>query len=145
MQGYDLDGTLCGPTPKRPKPYRSQTGKEREEYDRVREEHYRHAVLIRRPELPFVVITGRSERFREQTEAWLTDHGLVPVALEMMRTARTRKNMIEHKRDVCRHYGVTCYWEDDEKIAHALVRAGVTVVLVNGRKCCTFSEHKVEP
>ena len=130
MIGYDLDGTLCEGPPKRSKPYFKQNGAERKAYEEVRREHYRTAREIRTPKTPFVVITGRSEKYRDETEAWLSEHGFEPVAVEMLQTSRTRENMIEHKLAACRKHAVTQYWEDDSKIAQALGMAGICVVKV---------------
>jgi uncharacterized HAD superfamily protein len=132
--GYDLDGTLCEAGPKRPKPYFHQTGPERKAFDEERRKHYASAALIREPRGPYVIITGRSEVFREETEGWLEKMGLKPIALLMMEGARTRDNMIAHKIDCCRRLKVRVYYEDDPKIAKAMAAAGIAVILVGARR-----------
>lgn len=130
LRGYDLDGTLCTPPRKREKPYFRQSGAERAAYEEYRRQHAKTAGLIRQPEPPFVVITGRPERYRGETEVWLRENGLRPVGLFMMETARTRKAMISHKAAICKEMGVAVYFEDDPKIAAALAAEGIVVARV---------------
>ena len=130
VRAYDLDGTLCDHTPKRGKSFFKQTGEERRAYEQILRNHYRNALLIRKPIEPFVIITGRKEKFRSETEAWLADHGLRPLRVYMLKEARTRENMIRHKAGSFREAGASIYYEDDPEIAKDLAGLGVPVVLV---------------
>ena len=132
MIGYDLDGTLCAKGPKRPKPYFRQTGPERAAYSAALAAHYAGAELVCRPpgDKPYVIITGRKEQYRPETQQWIDAHGLQPVALLMLDGARTRANMVAHKVAACKEYDVTVYYEDDMAIANAMAKAGVNVALV---------------
>lgn len=133
MIGYDLDGTICESAPKRNKPYFHQNGAERAAHNQARLEHFRHAEKIRDPDpdQPYVIITARAEKDRAETEEWLANNNLKPIALEMLQTSRTRRNMVEHKIAACRRHKVIRYYEDDLKIAEAIAASGTAVVLVN--------------
>jgi len=133
LVGYDLDGVLCDPPPPRSKPYRLQTGAERQVYEQVRRAHYRIATALLKPEdVPYVVITGRKERWRADTLAWLEAHGLRPVALYMNRGPRTRQAMIAFKAEVINRLGLARFHEDDATIVRRLSRLcpGCAVILV---------------
>lgn len=130
LYGYDLDGTLCEKPPRRDKPYFKQTGPERREYEKIRREHYRNAKLLMEPKEPFVIITGRSSKYRIITEMWCVENGLKPEEIFMLTAQRTRKNMIAHKIEKCKRAGVDLYFEDDPKIARAMTKAGIPVVLI---------------
>jgi len=129
--GYDLDGTICDGTPKRSKPYFKQTGLERKAYEQVKINHYRNANVVMRPNVDnFIIITGRNEKYREVTREWLKANNINPEALYMHKGQRTRKEMIAFKLKTCREYHVSLYYEDDPKIAKALVSPEMTVILV---------------
>lgn len=130
MLGYDLDGTICESGPQRGKPFFHSTGEERRAFNELRRQHYLTAAVIRIPNDPFVIITGRSEKYRDETEVWLSNNNINPVDLCMLTSSRTRDNMIAHKIAACKRFDVIRYYEDDKKIALALSAAGIQVVLV---------------
>jgi uncharacterized HAD superfamily protein len=133
MEGYDIDGTLTPPSPRRAKSIFKQTGEERRAFNKERAFHYRHAKLLLKPDEPYALITGRSEKYRDVTEAWMADNGLNPVGLYMLRESRNKENMIRHKLKTCLELGITVFYEDDEDIASALSKAGISVVLMGSR------------
>ncbi len=130
LLGYDLDGTLCDTGPMREKSYHQQTSEERREYDEALQVHYQTARVLRRPKGPFVIITGRQEKFRPETEMWLASNNIHPCALEMMSTTPSIRHMVEHKVHWCRHYGVSVYYEDDPHIAAGMKALGINVIKV---------------
>jgi hypothetical protein len=130
LNGYDLDGTLCSPSPKRNKPFFRQNAAERSAYQVQLREHYLSAPVKMKPRKPYIVITGRKECYRPETELWLRTNKLKPMVLVMNTSRRTREAMIEHKTSACQKAGVGTYFEDDPKIARALRAAGINVVLI---------------
>lgn len=128
--GYDLDGTLVPGKPARNKPYFRQTGPERKAYDVIRREHYKNAPLVRMPSKQFVLISGRPIRYESETLFWVDFNGLKPDGIYLMDNVVTRKNQIAHKIEVLRRLGISRYYEDDPKIARALTRLGISVILV---------------
>jgi len=134
LYAYDLDGTLCDPAPPRNKPYFKQSGSERREYEKIRRDHHRNAKLLMRPKEPFVIITGRSLKYRDHLDYWLDKNNLKPERVYMLTAPRTRKNMITHKIESFRKSGAVLYFEDDPKIARAMAKAGIPVVLINHTK-----------
>lgn len=131
LRGYDIDGTLCESPPKREKPFFKQTGVERRQYDAQIEAHIQSAKVIRHPEPPYIVITGRKEMYRGITEQWFRENfDVQPLAIYMLHKSRTRENMIELKHRVCKEHNVSIYYEDDEQIAMALADSGINVVKV---------------
>ena len=131
MRGYDLDGTLCVPGPKREKSFFKQTGIERRAHEAKVVNHYKTAKKIREPEAPYIIATGRKEKYREETIEWLKSNVTVqPIAVVMLTKGRNADNMIELKIDACLKYDVAVYYEDDLKIARALADAGINVIKV---------------
>lgn len=128
--GYDLDGTLTTNRPPRNKPFFRQTGPERAAHDVERRHHYRTAPLLIRPTGDWCIISGRPVRYLEETMAWIKAHDLDPLSVDLMDMTVTRANQISHKVACCRTRFVVRYLEDDPKIAAALARAGIPVVLV---------------
>ncbi len=135
MIGYDIDGTLCVPGPKRNKPFFKQNGPERKAHEEKTRIHMLNAEVMRIPSEPFILITGRKEKWRSETEEWIRKQGWKPEGLYMLQEGRTRANMIKLKVKVCKELNVSVYYEDDLKIAKAMAREGINVVRVwNGQE-----------
>ncbi len=130
MIGYDIDGTLCAPGPKRNKPFFKQNGPERKAFEEETRIHMLNAKVIRVPEEPYVLITGRKEKWRGETMEWVKKQGWKPEGLYMLQEGRTRANMIKLKVKICQELNITVYYEDDLKIATAVAKAGINVIKV---------------
>ncbi len=130
MIGYDIDGTLCASGPKRNKPFFKQNGPERKAFEEEIRIHMLNAEVTRVPEEPFVLITGRKEKWRPETEEWLKKQGWNHQGLYMLQEGRTRANMIKLKVKICQELNIEVYYEDDLKIATAISKADINVVKV---------------
>ena len=130
LVGYDLDGTLTPNRPPRNKPYFKQNGAERRAHEVERLEHYRTSPVTLRPTGDWCIISGRPVRYLDATLAWIKAHDLDPLSVDLMNMTVTRANQITHKIICCKSRFVVRYYEDDPKIAAALARAGIPVVLV---------------
>lgn len=68
-------------------------------------------------ERPLIISTARSENIREQTEKWLTKHGLKPDAIYMREKNRDNAadQMIKfgHLQDIRKRFGDPLVWVDD--------------------------------
>lgn len=68
-------------------------------------------------ERPLVVSTARPERFRDQTEKWLANHGLKPAQIYMRDNERegVPDHMIKfgHLQDIRKVFGDPLVWVDD--------------------------------
>lgn len=113
---FDLDGTLAllgGRSP-----YDASRCEEDEPFAAV---HFVHdAIRAAFPEVAVVVISGREERHRPQTERWLARHGIAPDALFLRRTGDRRKDVAvkreiwqAHVRD---RYAVRVVFEDRDQV-----------------------------
>jgi len=129
--GYDLDGVLCDKPPKRGKPYSRQKKAEREAYAAELLRHYTTAAVRFVPQGRFVIVSGRSARYRSEIEAWVRRNGLSHCeGIYLNPKTRTRRNMVEHKINICRQLDVGLFYEDDPAIARQIERAGIPVMLV---------------
>jgi len=121
MVGYDLDGTIC----ERGKidiSYYNCKGLQRRAWKLARQEHLKSAKLIRIPkEKEYIIITSRKPINKQITVEWLEKNNLHPKELVLMEDySRTRDNMILYKSEKINQYGLTRYYEDDEKISRQL-------------------------
>jgi hypothetical protein len=136
VRAYDLDGTLRGPWPKRPKPFFHQTGEERRAFDEMCQRHCQEVecLMVPPPDEPYVIITSCHPKFIDNTLEWLEQHGFSNYTIEFIDRARVRQNMIDFKAEMIDKYGVTVYYEDDVTIARALRKRcpGVMIILVPG-------------
>jgi len=137
MVGYDMDGVICSPKPKWGKRWSRMDGAERQAYQAAMTAHMMTADPLLAPEGEYVIITGRREKDASVTREWLRQHGLAPVEVCFLKEAKTRANMIEHKRAHCLKHRVTAFYEDDEKIARMLRKAGINVVVVKNGQAAT--------
>ena len=129
--GYDLDGVLCV-MPKRPKPMMKQTGAQRKSYDFNKLKWFSETPCLWKPEKECYVITGRREKNRIPTEAWLQKHKIPYKELIMMEGSLTFDNILNHKVKSIKKVGIERYFEDDDKLATAIQKAcpNVQVILV---------------
>ncbi|MET9494710.1 haloacid dehalogenase-like hydrolase [Streptomyces sp. NPDC006552] len=82
-------------------------------------------------ECEVVYLTGRPERCRADTEAWLAAQGLPPGALTMRRDddrRPARRTKLERLRRLARGRTVRMLVDDDELVCDDAERAGFTVV-----------------
>ncbi len=76
-----------------------------------------------------IVLTGRHERGRRQTEAWLTEHGFAELIDELVMNA-SALNTARYKEAYLRTEGATLHIDDDAATVALLARSGVRSVLV---------------
>lgn len=79
-----------------------------------------------------VILTGRDEIARPQTEQWLKKHGAVPSFL-IMRGSNDSRPDTEYKEEQLRSWGlgqIICCFDDIPRIAHHIRSLGVTCHLV---------------
>jgi len=86
-----------------------------------------------------VISTARPERYREQTEKWLTKHKLKPVAVYMRPENRDKiaDHMVkfEHLEDIRKKFGEPLLWADDnDNNVTMLERNGIPVIHVKPGK-----------
>lgn len=109
---FDLDGTLALLGER--SPYDASRAEADEPFAAV---HFVHAAIRRAfPEVAVLLISGREERHRPQTERWLARHGIAPTALFLRKTGDRRKDVVV-KREIWRdhvegQYEVKVVFED---------------------------------
>ena len=91
--------------------------------------------LTMQTERPLVISTARPERFRPQTERWLSSHGLNPEALYMrpneLKGVPDYEVKYEHLLAIRREYGDPLVWVDDNDAnVHMLKSNHVPVIHV---------------
>jgi len=120
INGYDIDGVICELF-KADKSFRQSNGVERKYLKELKNFHMVTARKLRNPEgLEIYLITGRKEKDRGATLQWLRKNEVKFHKLLMLQTARTRENMIEHKKRMIEYYNIDTFYEDDPKIAKKL-------------------------
>jgi len=129
--GYDLDGTIFPPWPKRPKPYFKQTAAERAAFDEICLEFCKRAPLVRRPRRLSFFITGRQKKFKQATERRLRELGVEFQRVFYVDRPRTRKNLIDFKAETINKLKLDIFYEDDPLIAKELaVRCPNTAIVL---------------
>ena len=111
----DLDGVLAIGT-KRDKPYSKQNKYERLEFERLRVEMYKNSSLLFNPNEPFYIISGRKEKYRDISDAWIKKNNLNVIKSFYLEGQRNRENMIRFKIDILKLIKADIFYEDDPKI-----------------------------
>lgn len=119
---YDLDGVIC-PMPKREIKYNEQHKVERDEYNRLKIEHFLNAKVLRIPVGDWIIISGRREKFRKETEEWLKNNKLYPKGIYLMVGSLTFDNIIKHKIKLLKEHEVERFYEDDPKLIREIRKA----------------------
>jgi 3'-phosphoadenosine 5'-phosphosulfate sulfotransferase (PAPS reductase)/FAD synthetase len=119
---YDLDGVLC-PMPKREIKYNEQHKQERDEYNKLKIEHFLTTKALRKPIGDWIIISGRREKFRTETETWLKNNNLTPKGIYLMEGALTFENIIKHKIKLLKEHKVERFYEDDPKLIREIKKA----------------------
>ena len=134
--GYDLDGVICGSRAKPKKSYRSMNGKERKAYIQSKKDHYSSAKLMQIPiEKDFVIITGRTVKYSDETMQWLTKNNICSKYVYFNKLGCTRQKHVEHKSNIINTLGITKYYEDDPKIVKALEKLCPNTTIVLIKRC----------
>lgn len=113
---FDLDGTLALLGER--SPYDASRCEEDAPFAAV---HFVHEAIRRAfPEVAVVIVSGREERFRPQTERWLARHGIAPTALYLRRTGDRRRD-VAVKREIWRahlrgRFEVKVVFEDRDQV-----------------------------
>lgn len=76
-----------------------------------------------------IVLTGRHERGRQPTEAWLVRHGFAELIDELVMNASVLRTA-RYKEAYLRRHGATLHVDDDAATAALLARNGVRSALV---------------
>jgi len=92
--------------------------------------------LALQKERPLVISTARPERFREQTEQWLSSHGLNPSHVFMRNDEDEglpdHVVKYEHLQSIRQTFGDPLAWVDDNRYNIIMLREnGVPVIQVN--------------
>jgi hypothetical protein len=119
--GYDLDGVICGESPKRKKPFFKQNAAERKAYAKKRLLHCRKAKLKIKPTGRFIIVTARKQIEQPATVMWLKNNGICPEAIYFLDKAKTRENIIKFKSDVINTNNLVKYYDDDKEICKQLI------------------------
>ena len=111
----DLDGVLAIGT-KRDKPYSKQNKYERLEFEKLRVEMYKNSPLLFIPNEPFYIISGRKEKYRDISDAWIKKNNLNVIKSFYLEGQRNRENMIRFKIDKLKEINANIFYEDDPKL-----------------------------
>lgn len=126
---FDLDGTLAHMHDRSP-------------YDRTKyltdtvDEHVRE-VLWRYDEAGYdiIILTARDEEGREDTEQWLSNHGIYPDLVLMRKLGDTRNDTIVKSEIVDEHlsyvYDIRMHFDDRNRVVDGLRAKGIKVAQVN--------------
>jgi hypoxanthine phosphoribosyltransferase len=116
---FDLDGTLCvKPT------------QEENDYGEKYLKFIKGTKPILIPNQPIIVVTGRLERYRKETEDWLDAHGFNCVQL-LCRDSR-ETNIVVHKSKIYANSDAFMFIEDEELQAKEIARLTKKPVLWTG-------------
>lgn len=129
----DIDGTiaLMGKGPKARKPY---------DWDRVQEDTQNEPIvsIVRGMNLMgkrIILLTGRDEKARAGTVAWLEKYNIPWADLHMKQAGSYEKSTISKHRsyiqDILPHYNVLFALEDEDSVVSMWRSIGVTCLQVN--------------
>lgn len=128
----DIDGTLALLGER--SPYDASTSEQDVLNDPIANilEVYEHQTLF---DISVILITGREDKFRPETERWLKKHGISYDALYMRKTGDSRKDMIIkkefHQKNIAGIYDVLFVLEDrDQVVAMWRKELGLTCLQV---------------
>lgn len=131
---YDLDGVLAE-SPRESKPWKSMSGRERQERKMYLLRHYHKAsVLYNPPEKKFYVITARKNDSKAISSWWLKrnfNHRILGVFF--LNTSRTIQNVIAFKSGVLKQIKADIFIEDNKEVVKGI------------RKQCPGIEIKIFP
>jgi hypothetical protein len=78
------------------------------------------AIRSGKPDVAVLLVSGREERWRPQTERWLTRHGIVYDGLFLRPTGDHRKDTVVKReiydRHIAGHYTVRVVFEDRDQV-----------------------------
>lgn len=113
---FDLDGTLAFLGD------RSPYDASRAEHDEINEavRFVYEAIRRGKPETAILIVSGREDRWRAETERWLARHGIGYDALFMRRAGDRRKDTVVkrevYEREIVGRYTVRVVFEDRDQV-----------------------------
>jgi hypothetical protein len=113
---FDLDGTFAFLGDR--SPYDASRAESDEINEAVRFVY--EAIRRGKPEAAIILVSGREERWRPETERWLARHGITYDALYLRRSGDRRKDTIVKREIYERHikddYAVRVVFEDRDQV-----------------------------
>jgi uncharacterized protein YxjI len=113
---FDLDGTFAFLGD------RSPYDASRAEHDEVNQAvHFVYQAIRRgKPETVILLVSGREDRWRPETERWLERHGIIADELFMRRAGDRRKDTVVkreiYERHIAGHYTVRVVFDDRDQV-----------------------------
>lgn len=113
---FDLDGTFAFLGD------RSPYDASRAEHDEVNQAvHFVYEAIRRgKPETVVLLVSGREDRWRPETERWLERHGIIADGLFMRRAGDRRKDTVVkreiYERHIAGHYSVRVVFDDRDQV-----------------------------
>jgi len=113
---FDLDGTFAFLGD------RSPYDASRAEHDEVNQAvHFVYEAIRRgKPETVVLLVSGREDRWRAETERWLERHGIIADSLFMRRAGDRRKDTVVkreiYERHIAGHYTVRVVFDDRDQV-----------------------------
>jgi hypothetical protein len=113
---FDLDGTFAFLGD------RSPYDASRAEHDEVNQAvHFVYEAIRRgKPETVVLLVSGREDRWRPETERWLERHGIIADGLFMRRAGDRRKDTVVkreiYERHIAGHYTVRVVFDDRDQV-----------------------------
>ena len=113
---FDLDGTFAFLGD------RSPYDASRAEHDEVNQAvHFVYEAIRRgKPETVVLLVSGREDRWRAETERWLERHGIIADGLFMRRAGDRRKDSVVkreiYERQIAGHYTVRVVFDDRDQV-----------------------------
>jgi uncharacterized protein YxjI len=113
---FDLDGTFAFLGD------RSPYDASRAEHDEVNQAvHFVYEAIRRgKPETVILLVSGREDRWRPETERWLERHGIIADDLFMRRAGDRRKDTVVkreiYERHIAGHYTVRVVFDDRDQV-----------------------------
>ena len=113
---FDLDGTFAFLGD------RSPYDASRAEHDEVNQAvHFVYEAIRRgKPETVVLLVSGREDRWRPETERWLERHGIIADDLFMRRAGDRRKDTVVkreiYERHIAGHYTVRVVFDDRDQV-----------------------------
>jgi 3'-phosphoadenosine 5'-phosphosulfate sulfotransferase (PAPS reductase)/FAD synthetase len=122
ITGYDLDGVI-GVMPVRDGSYFSQTKAERDSYEKSKRSWFLESPVIWNPSVKGFIITGRREKYKEETRLWLIKNSINYQEIYYMVGSLTFDNILAHKLKYLKLLKIERYFEDDIKLVKAIRKA----------------------
>ena len=113
---FDLDGTLAFLGDR--SPYNASRAEQDEINEAVRFVY--EAIRRGKPETAILIVSGREDRWRAETERWLARHGIGYDALFMRRAGDRRRDTVVkrevYEREIAGRYTVRVVFEDRDQV-----------------------------